>query len=718
MNNSGANRINITITPSSRPSTLDTTYAHRSHNSADRSHSLNSSSTSSSSSLDDSYDYTKRKKYGRHVQGLPASAMATVDAVLDRNQNSHHTPMRTVNLYDVDNEEEDDEDEDDNAYMRSKGDIKNTSRGAMTQSHDLGRTAIIPPVEPHRQVKHLNQPMTKNQQSRHLSRARSAQPSSPQRSKPERQDIPDKTGIATSEESISINDALYPPNHHTRGDPIPKLGQANTKSPSSKSSSGQPTPRPLSQEQIRMYRTATCMSELSSDAAITYDDEKQPGYIPNWPLFLPDRETEERIVKKLDWNLLPLLGILYLFSYLDRVNIGNARLFGLEEAVHLTDSQYNIALASFFVAYAAFEIPSNWMLVRIGPRSWIPLLMLAWGSISLSLAWVTSFTGLTIMRFALGLAEAGFVPGVLYYITLFYKRSEQSFRIAIFLCFNILAGAFGGLLAAAISHLNGKLGLQGWQWIFVIEAIPTILLAVLTWFVMTPSPSTAKFLTTDERIYASNRILMECDVLPTASASWRQTREALTDYRIWLICLANMFLLMPSSGVVLFLPSLIKDMGFTATMAQLLTVPPYLLAAAFSLVMPWWSDRIRVRGFFVMTIPFIAVVGFIVLAVAPWTWVRYSGVILALLGIVPTGAILVSWLTNNCVGHTKRATALAMLVSTGSLASVAGTQVYRAPDRPRYHNKRKDRDLRNGTPGPAHIGSHNLERANDFRYTL
>lgn len=342
MNNSGANRINITITPSSRPSTLDTTYAHRSHNSADRSHSLNSSSTSSSSSLDDSYDYTKRKKYGRHVQGLPASAMATVDAVLDRNQNSHHTPMRTVNLYDVDNEEEDDEDEDDNAYMRSKGDIKNTSRGAMTQSHDLGRTAIIPPVEPHRQVKHLNQPMTKNQQSRHLSRARSAQPSSPQRSKPERQDIPDKTGIATSEESISINDALYPPNHHTRGDPIPKLGQANTKSPSSKSSSGQPTPRPLSQEQIRMYRTATCMSELSSDAAITYDDEKQPGYIPNWPLFLPDRETEERIVKKLDWNLLPLLGILYLFSYLDRVNIGNARLFGLEEAVHLTDSQYNM----------------------------------------------------------------------------------------------------------------------------------------------------------------------------------------------------------------------------------------------------------------------------------------------------------------------------------------------------------------------------------------
>ncbi|KAG0018965.1 hypothetical protein BGZ81_009981 [Podila clonocystis] len=699
--NSGANRINITITPSTRPSTLDTIHAQRSHNSADRSHSLNSSPTSSSSSsLDDSYDYTKRKKHGRHVQGLPASAIATVDAVLDRNHISHHmeSNMHTNNLSDPDNEGED-EDEDEEVYMRSKGDIKNTYRGAMTQSHDLGQTTFIPPVEPHRQVKHPSQLMTKNQQSRHLSRARSAQRFFPQKSKPRPTRIPEKTEITTSEESISIKDALYPPQHHAQvhslGVPIPEIGQVDTKSTRSRSP-GQHTPRPLSQEQVQMYRTATCMSELSGDVAITYDDEKQPGYIPNWPLFLPDRETEERIVKKLDWNLLPLLGILYLFSYLDRVNIGNARLFGLEEAVHLTDSQYNM------------------------------------GSISLSLAWVTSFTGLTIMRFALGLAEAGFVPGVLYYITLFYKRSEQSFRIAIFLCFNILAGAFGGLLAAAISHLSGKLGLQGWQWIFVIEAIPTILLAVVTWFVMTPSPSTAKFLTTDERIYASNRILMECDVLPTANASWRQTREALTDYRIWLICLANMSLHMPSSGVVLFLPSLIKDMGFTATTAQLLTVPPYLLAAAFSLVMPWWSDRIRVRGFFVMTIPFIALAGFIVLAAAPWTW-------------VPTGAILVSWLTNNCVGHTKRATALAMLVSTGSLASVAGTQVYRAPDRPRYQygnlvmaisivlliilaiiirlvfskdNRRKDRDLRNATPGPAHIGSHNLERAHNFRYTL
>lgn len=159
---------------------------------------------------------------------------------------------------------------------------------------------------------------------------------------------------------------------------------------------------------------------------------------------------------------------------------------------------------------------------------------------------------------------AGFVPGVLFYLTLFYKRREHSFRMAIFLFFNILAGAFGGLLAAGISNLSGVWHLQGWQWIFVLEAIPTILLAILTWCVMTPSPSTAKFLTGEERIYATNRVLADSNVSPAHAASWKQSKEAMTDYRVYLICLACLFLNTPTAGIVFFLPSLIADMGFKA----------------------------------------------------------------------------------------------------------------------------------------------------------
>ncbi|KAF9423633.1 hypothetical protein BGZ94_008218 [Podila epigama] len=712
-------RINITITPSTQPSTIDTANSLPPVG-ADTprcQYECTNESSSSSSSFDDSYNYTRRKKNGRHVQGLPASTIATVDAVLDRTYSAQGDTHR-FNM-DGDNVESDSH-EDTLRGRHGHGDWVNNANkaqdGGVTQTHDLGHSSHIAPVQPHRQVKHSvasrskpkqphQKPLNKNQQSRHVSRSRSKQRLEQQQQQQSNWThiMPEKTEISSSEDSIEIKDARYPSSERYHGhrldstqnkesssDTLSSLAPKSKGDPPIDSSleASRPRPRPLSQEQIQMFRTSTSPiggEDLAYGQAFRqYDDEKQQDFSPNWPLFLPDEQTERRIVRKLDWNLLPLLGILYLFSYLDRVNIGNARLFGLEESVHLTDNQYNIALGVFFLAYAIFEIPSNWILLRVGPKVWIPFLMLSWGTVSLALAWVTSFTGLVIARFALGVAEAGFVPGVLYYITLFYKRSEQSFRMACFLCFNILAGALGGLLAAGIAHMHGTLGLQGWQWIFILESIPTLLLAVLTWVILTPSPSTASFLTTDERIYASNRILMECDVLPTASVSWRQTRKALTNYRIYLLCLCNMLLHVPSSGVVMFFPSLIKDMGFGATQAQLLTVPPYLLAAIISLIVPFWSDRTRVRGLFIIFIPFLALFGFIVLAVAPWTWVRYAGVTIVLTGIVPISGVLVAWLTNNCVGHTERATALAMLISTGSLASMAGTQVYRADDRPRY----------------------------------
>lgn len=136
--------------------------------------------------------------------------------------------------------------------------------------------------------------------------------------------------------------------------------------------------------------------------------------------------------------------------------------------------------------------------------------------------------------------------------------------MAIFLCFNILAGAFGGLLAAGISHLSGKWGLQGWQWIFILEAVPTILLAFLTWFIMSPSPEEAKFLTPEERVYAANRVLADTDIRPSPESSWKQTVAALTDVRVYLVCLCTFFLHIASSGVIMFMPSLILDMGFKA----------------------------------------------------------------------------------------------------------------------------------------------------------
>ncbi|KAF9970571.1 hypothetical protein BGZ73_006712 [Actinomortierella ambigua] len=404
----------------------------------------------------------------------------------------------------------------------------------------------------------------------------------------------------------------------------------------------------------------------------------------------PARMAQERhVVRKLDRHILPLIGILYLFSFLDRVNIGNARLYGFEDAIHLTHGQYNIALGLFFAAYCLFEIPSNLILLRIGPNRWIPSLMVGWGSISLSMAWVTSATNLYIARFFLGMAEAGFVPGVFYYLTMFYKRSEISFRVAIFLSFNILAGSTGGLLAAAISNLDGFLGLHAWQWVFVVEAVPTLMLAGVTWFALAPSPATAWFLNEEERRVAKERIIDDCEIQTSTSTAgpsshsghggWRGTKEALSDVKVWLCALATLSIQTPGAAVVLFMPSLVKDLGYTAT---------------------------------------------------------------------PT-AILPGWLSNNVIDGAKRASGLAIIVSMAGVGGMAGSQVYRDSDAPRYRighlgmvgslcccifcglllrfllvreNKRRDRYLANGSVLAQTMAEGDLSNLGDkhpnFRYTL
>ncbi|KAF9931479.1 hypothetical protein FBU30_010095 [Linnemannia zychae] len=649
---------------------------------------------------------------GHHVQGLPTSALVTVDDVLNCTLSNHSKQSRheDVDRYNVaDSGETDEDDHDKHRQIDNDHKRKSGMGGQMTRAHPLGQEPKVPITQPQHHIRLAETPMmtmtTKNKERssrtlemspdessklshQHRTSLRQEVDADQQHFDMEKGKIEDRGEKKSPHSSSNRNRGQNDNQFYSRENEPVHLQQPSTYLHHA-AHYKHPTER--QEDLLEMYRTKSFLSDISFErngagnrgGGRDSGAEKRGEYFSAMN-FRQDPEMEARIVHKLDRHLLPLLGILYLFSYLDRVNIGNARLFGLEEAVHLTNGQYNIALSAFFLAYCLFELPSNWMLVRLGPRTWIPLLMLLWGGVSLALAWVTSFTGLVVARFALGTAEAGFVPGVLYYLTLFYKRSEHSFRIAIFLCFNILAGAFGGLLAAGISHLSGAWGLQGWQWIFIVESIPTLLLAILTWFIMTPSPKEATFLTEEERIYATNRIIIDTDVIPSGKTSWRQIWGALTDTKVYMICLGSMLLHIPNTGVVMFLPSLIADMGFKATTAQLLTVPPYMIAACVSLVIPWWSDRTGIRGYFAIFVPLISVFGFLLLTLAPWVWLRYLAVIFALCGMVPMSSILTSWMTNNCVGHAKRATALAMVVSAGSLASMAGTQVYRQDDAPRY----------------------------------
>ncbi|KAF9891063.1 hypothetical protein FE257_004998 [Aspergillus nanangensis] len=203
-----------------------------------------------------------------------------------------------------------------------------------------------------------------------------------------------------------------------------------------------------------------------------------------------DRKT---VLRKMDLHLLPTLTVLYLFAFLDRGNIGNARIEGMEEDLHMKGSQYNWALTVFFFPYAALELPANMLLKRVRASLWLPSLMVAWGIVMTCMGLVQGYSGLLI-------TQSGLYPGVAYYITTWYCREESQLRQAIFFSAASIAGAFSGLLAFAIGKLDGVAGYSGWRWIFILEGIATVLVAVGAYFLVYDSLETAPFLTADERL--------------------------------------------------------------------------------------------------------------------------------------------------------------------------------------------------------------------------
>ncbi|KAI9676987.1 MAG: hypothetical protein M1817_006826 [Caeruleum heppii] len=209
--------------------------------------------------------------------------------------------------------------------------------------------------------------------------------------------------------------------------------------------------------------------------------------------------NEKKVLRKMDLRLIPMLALLYLLSFLDRGNIGNAKIEGLVQDLNMTEPQYNWTLTVFFFTYCLFEVPSNLLLKRFRPSIWLPSIMVAWGTVMTLMGIVKDFKGLLIARLFLGVTEAGLFPGVAFFITMWYARHEAQLRQAMFFSAASVAGAFSGLLAFAISKMDGVGNLEGWRWIFILEGILTVVVAIIAFFTLYDFPDTAGFLTTEER---------------------------------------------------------------------------------------------------------------------------------------------------------------------------------------------------------------------------
>ncbi|KAG8680665.1 hypothetical protein FRC08_016118 [Ceratobasidium sp. 394] len=282
-----------------------------------------------------------------------------------------------------------------------------------------------------------------------------------------------------------------------------------------------------------------------------------------------DDKADKRLVRKLDWNLLPLVSLLYLLSFLDRSNIGNARVVGLATDIGLKGLEYNICAAVFFITYSAAEIPSNMLLKLLRPSIWIPSIMIGWGLVMTFMCLVKDFKGLLIARLFLGLTEAGLFPGVNFYISMWYKRSEIARRVALFFSAATIAGAFGGLLAFGIDHMEGVGGLHGWAWIFALEGIITVAIAGFAFFYLHDYPETARFLTPDERRAVRARITQDASSLAT-HFDRKFVWQALSDWKSWMQVVVYTGILIPLYAFSLFLPTIITGLGYSGSHAQLL----------------------------------------------------------------------------------------------------------------------------------------------------
>lgn len=423
-----------------------------------------------------------------------------------------------------------------------------------------------------------------------------------------------------------------------------------------------------------------------------------------------DDAAEKKLVWKLDLNIIPIVMLLYLFSFLDRqvihwfqpdetwlgkltlrrVNIGNARLYGMEEDLGLTRDQYQTAVSLLFVTYLLSEVPSNLVLKKFTPSRWIAFITIVWSlmasewwwtywSLVQSWALIATLTGLTqnyagliVCRLLLGAMEGGLFPGLTLYLTLFYTKQEIALRVGYLFVSAALAGAFGGLLGYAIGFMDGLAGQRGWRWILIIEGLPTFMLGIAAWFILADDPENARYLTDMEKQLVIVRRERQFGQTKSAQELHKaDVYEALKDWKVWAFCAAQFGVDTMLYGFSTFLPTIIQSLGqWSTAQVQALTIPCYCLGALSYVVVARISDAQQKRGLYCAAFGIISVIGYGILLSNSSTGVHYFACFLVAMGLYVVVGLPLAWLPSNAPRYGKRAMASGLQLTIGNSSGI------------------------------------------------
>ncbi|KAJ9098750.1 hypothetical protein QFC21_004398 [Naganishia friedmannii] len=406
-----------------------------------------------------------------------------------------------------------------------------------------------------------------------------------------------------------------------------------------------------------------------------------------------DAAATKKLLWKLDLRILPMMAVLFLFSFLDRTNIGNAKILGLTTDLKLSGSQYANCLAIFFAFYIASEVPSNLVLKKVSPRIWLAFLTTIWGVIAMCMGFVHSYTGLMVVRAFLGAAEGGLLPGIVLYLSMCYKRSEMALRLGLIYSSASLSGAFGGLLATGLNRLGGSGHLpgshekiHGWRWIFIVEGLMTAAIGIIAYVVLPSSLDRASFLTEEERLLVADRLRRDrpAGAADVDAFSWKQVNRAIFSIQTWLSASAYFCILTALYSFGLFVPTIIKGLGYTAVSAQLFSVPPYAVAAVLTVIAAFVSDRYKIRGPVMLAFLPLSIIGYAIIRTTTQNHIKYGALFLMASGLYPSVPPVLVWLSNNSGPHYKRATAVGLQLAIANCGGFPATFIYPAHQSPAF----------------------------------
>ncbi|KAE9367184.1 vitamin H transporter [Stipitochalara longipes BDJ] len=397
---------------------------------------------------------------------------------------------------------------------------------------------------------------------------------------------------------------------------------------------------------------------------------------------------ERALLRKLDFRILPLLFLAYITTFIDRANIGNVKIEGMLTDLDMKGNDYNIALTVYAVPFILLELPSSLALRRYRPGNYVAFIMFGWGVATIGAGVTRSYSGLLVCRFLVGCFEAGLIPSCTFLMSQYYKKFEFQRRYSFFFTGSHIGGAFSGFLTYALVKMNNIGGYAGWRWVFVIEGLFTILLALTSFFLLVPLPENATFLSSSEKSLLLARLSEDN---PTTSKdntplTFIEIFKTMTHWKVVLPLLACFACNIAASALTAFQPTVLQNLGFTSSSAQIYTIPVYLSGLFFCLLSGLLSDLTRVRFPFVLLGAMVTLLGWTLELAAVkhidistglgWPQERYAGMFLIMIGFSIELPILIGWAGSNLRGRKEKVVAYATLIGGSQLGNLVSANVF------------------------------------------